>query len=149
MRHRFFSEILPLLGVDKTDGSAQRAQVAMPDVTGMNVKDARAILREAGIDAVVDGTQQTVTGQLPPVGTQVQEGFCAMLYVTGEQAPKAEEYTQVPDVIGLPLREGAKALEEAGLALDAQGDGIAIKQSPAAGTYAAAGDTVTVKYREP
>ena len=115
----------------------------------MNVKDARAILREAGIDAVVDGTQQTVTGQLPPVGTQVQEGFCAMLYVTGEQAPKAEEYTQVPDVIGLPLREGAKALEEAGLALDAQGDGIAIKQSPAAGTYAAAGDTVTVKYREP
>ena len=146
---QIFSEILPLLGVKKTDGSAQRASVTMPEVTGMNVKDARAILREAGIDAVTDGTQSVVTGQLPPAGTTVQEGFCAMLYVTGAIAPTAEEFTQVPDVIGLPVREGAQALRSAGLALDAQGDGIAVKQSPAAGTYAAAGDTVTVEYRVP
>ncbi|MBP3522649.1 MAG: PASTA domain-containing protein [Clostridia bacterium] len=146
---QIFSEILPLLGVKKTDGSAQRASVTMPEVTGMNVKDAKAILREAGIDAVTDGTQSVVTGQLPPAGTTVQEGFCAMLYVTGALAPTAGEFTQVPDVIGLPVREGAQALRSAGLALDAQGDGIAVKQSPAAGTYAAAGDTVTVEYRVP
>ncbi len=146
---QIFSEILPLLGVKKTDGSAQRASVTMPEVTGMNVKDARAILREAGIDAVTDGTQSVVTGQLPPAGTTVQEGFCAMLYVTGAIAPTVEEFTQVPDVIGLPVRESAQAMRSAGLALDAQGDGIAVKQSPAAGTYAAAGDTVTVEYRVP
>ncbi|MCI6268383.1 MAG: PASTA domain-containing protein [Clostridiales bacterium] len=146
---QIFSEILPLLGVKKTDGSAQRASVTMPEVTGMNVKDARAILREAGIDAVTDGTQSVVTGQLPPAGTTVQEGFCAMLYVTGAIAPTAEEFTQVPDVIGLPVRESAQAMRSAGLALDARGDGIAVKQSPAAGTYAAAGDTVTVEYRVP
>ena len=146
---QIFSEILPLLGVKKTDGSAQRASVTMPEVTGMNVKDAKAILREAGIDCVTDGTQSVVTGQLPPAGTTVQEGFCAMLYVTGAIAPTAEEFTQVPDVIGLPVRESAQAMRSAGLALDAQGDGIAVKQSPAAGTYAAAGDTVTVEYRVP
>ena len=146
---QIFSEILPLLGVKKTDGSAQRASVTMPEVTGMNVKDAKAILRESGIDAVTDGTQSVVTGQLPPAGTTVQEGFCAMLYVTGALAPTAEEFTQVPDVIGLPVRESAQAMRSAGLALDAQGDGIAVKQSPAAGTYAAAGDTVTVEYRVP
>lgn len=146
---QIFSEILPLLGVKKTDGSAQRASVTMPEVTGMNVKDARAILREVGIDCVTDGTQSVVTGQLPPAGTTVQEGFCAMLYVTGANAPTAEEFTQVPDVIGLPVRESAQAMRSAGLALDAQGDGIAVRQSPAAGTYAAAGDTVTVEYRVP
>ena len=146
---QIFSEILPLLGVEKTDGSARRASVTMPEVTGMNVKDAKAILREAGIDAVTDGTQSVVTGQLPPAGTTVQEGFCAMLYVTGAIAPTAEEFTQVPDVIGLPVRESAQAMRSAGLALDAQGDGIAVRQSPAAGTYAAAGDTVTVEYRVP
>ena len=146
---QIFEEILPLLGVEKTDAGAKRAQVTMPDVTGMNVTDAKAILREAGIDCVADGTQQLVTGQLPPSGTQVQEGFCAMLYVTGERAPTAQEYTQVPNVIGMPARESAQALRQAGLTLDAQGDGIAMKQSPAAGTYAAAGDTVTVIYREP
>ena len=121
----------------------------MPDVTGMNVTDARAILRETGIDCVADGAQQLVTGQLPPAGTQVQEGFCAMLYVTGERAPTPQEYTQVPNVIGMPARVSAQALRQAGLALNAQGDGNAIKQSPAAGTYAVAGDTVTVIYREP
>lgn len=146
---QIFSEILPLLGVGKTDGSAQRASVTMPEVTGMHVKDARAILRESGIDFVTDGTQDVVTGQLPPAGTTVQEGFCAMLYVTGVLAPTAGEFTQVPDVIGLPVRESAQAMRSAGLALDARGDGIAIRQSPAAGTYAAAGDTVTVEYWVP
>lgn len=146
---QILKEILPLLGVQKTDGSAKKQQVSMPDVTGMNVADARAILGDLGLDCVTDGTQQLVTGQLPPAGASVQEGFCAMLYVTGERAPTAQEFTQVPDVIGMPHRESAQALLQAGLMLEARGDGIAIKQSPAAGTYAAAGDTVTVDYLEP
>ena len=107
------------------------------------------ILREAGIECVTDGMNPVVTGQLPPAGTQVTEGFCAMLYVTGANAPTAQEFTQVPDVIGLPVRESAQALQMAGLNLEAEGNGIAVRQSPAAGTYAAAGDTVTVIYREP
>lgn len=146
---QIFTEILPLLGVPKTDGSAERAKVTMPDVTGMNVTDAKAILREAGIDSITDGTNQTVTGQLPPAGTTVTEGFCAMLYVTGSTAPTVEDYTQVPDVLGLPARECAQALRQSGLEMDAQGDGIAVKQSPAAGKYAAQGDTVTVTFEVP
>lgn len=146
---QILSEILPLMGIEKTDGNEKRAQVVMPDVTGMNVLDARAILRETGIDALTDGTQQTVTGQLPPAGAQVPEGFCAMLYVTGASAPTAEDYTQVPDLIGLPVRECAQALRERGLDMNAQGDGIAVRQSPAAGRYAPAGDTVTVAFEVP
>lgn len=146
---QIFSEILPLLGIEKTGEGQKREQVAMPDVTGMNVTDARAILREAGIDSITDGTQQTVTGQLPPAGAQVSEGFCAMLYVTGASAPTAEDYTQVPDLIGLPVRECAQALREQGLEMNAQGDGIAVRQSPAAGRYAPAGDTVTVTFEVP
>jgi len=146
---QILTEILPLLGIAKTDGSAQRAKVAMPDVTGMNVTDAKAILREAGIEFVTDGLNPVVTGQLPPAGTQITEGFCAMLYVNGESAPTAEEYTRVPDLIGLPLRECARELRGCGLLLKADGEGIAIRQSPAAGTYAAAGDTVTVKLQVP
>ena len=146
---QIFSEILPLLGVPKTDGSAERAKVTMPDVTGMNVTDARAILRELGIDSVTDGTNSLVTGQLPPAGTTVSEGFCAMLYVRGISAPTAREYTQVPDVIGLPVRESAQALRQSGLELDAQGDGIAVRQRPPAGAYAAEGTAVTVTFEVP
>jgi len=146
---QILSEILPLLGVKKTDGSAQRAVVSMPDVTGMNLTDARAILRERGIDCVTDGLSRTVTGQLPPAGARVPEGFCAMLYVNGSAAPTAEEFTQVPDVIGLAMRESAQALRESGLEMKARGDGLAIRQSPAAGSYIRAGDTVTVEFQVP
>ena len=146
---QIFSEILPMLGVAKTDGSAERAKVTMPDVTGMNVTDARAILRELGIDSVTDGTNPLVTGQLPPAGPTVSEGFCAMLYVNGISAPTAGEYTQVPDVIGLPVRESAQALRQSGLELDAQGDGIAVRQRPPAGAYAAEGTAVTVTFEVP
>lgn len=65
---QIFEEILPLLGVSKTEGGAEAKQTTMPDVTGMNVRDAKAILREAGIDAVTDGENPIVTGQLPPGG---------------------------------------------------------------------------------
>lgn len=111
--------------------------------------DAKAILRETGIDSVTDGTNQTVTGQLPPAGTQVPEGFCAMLYVTQSVVPEAEDFAQVPDVLGMGMRECAQTLRLAGFEMDAQGDGMAVRQSPAAGAYAAAGGTVTVTFEVP
>ena len=146
---RIFEEILPLLGIHKEQEGQTAKSVTMPEVTGMDVSDARKLLREMGIDCVTDGAAQTVTGQLPPAGTTVTEGFCAMLYVTGGEAPTAQDYAQVPDVIGLPVRECAQTLRESGFALDAQGNGLARTQSPAAGRYAAAGTTVTVTFEEP
>ena len=146
---QIFSEILPLLGVPKTDGSAKAAHVTMPNVTGMDVRDAKAILRELGLDAVTDGTSPNVTGQLPPAGTDVQEGFCAMLYVTGEEAPSAQDYARVPDVIGMGMRECAQTLRKNGFEMNAQGDGLAARQSPAGETYAPAGTQVLVTFEVP
>ena len=146
---QIFSEILPLLGVPKTDGSAKAAHVTMPNVTGMDVRDAKAILRELGLDAVTDGTNPNVTGQLPPAGTDVQEGFCAMLYVTGEEAPSAQDYARVPDVIGMGMRECAQTLRKNGFEMNAQGDGLAARQSPAGETYAPAGTQVLVTFEVP
>ena len=146
---QIFEEILPLLGVAKTDGSAEAERVTMPDVTGMDVRDAKAILREAGIDAVTDGESPRVTGQLPPAGTTVQAGFCAMLYVTGETAPQAQDYARVPDVLGLDMRESAQALRLEGFEMNAQGDGLAARQSPIGGSYAPEGTQVLVTFEMP
>ena len=146
---RIFEEILPLLGIHKEQEGQARESVVMPEVTGMDVSDARKLLRELGIDSVTDGAAQTVTGQLPPAGTTVTEGFCAMLYVTGGEAPTAQDYARVPDVLGLPVRECAQTLRESGFTLEAQGNGLAKTQTPAAGGYAAAGTTVTVTFEEP
>ena len=146
---QIFEEILPLLGVAKTEGGAEAKQTTMPDVTGMNVRDAKAILREAGIDAVTDGENPIVTGQLPPAGTTVQEGFCAMLYVTGESAPQAQDYARVPDVIGLDMRRCAQEIRLSGFEMNAQGEGLAAGQSPAGGSYALTGTQVRVTFEMP
>ena len=146
---QIFREILPLLNVKKTDGSAQRAEVTMPDVTGMNVMDARAILRDLGIDSVMDGTERTVTGQLPPAGVQVKEGFCAMLYVTGREAPEAGDYALVPDVIGMAMRESAQKLRQHGFVMKPEGEGLAVSQSPKAGSYAPEGELIKVEFEMP
>ena len=115
----------------------------------MNATDAAKILRDLGIECVTDGVEQTVTGQLPSAGAEVTEGFCAMLYVTGSSVPTAQDYAQVPDVLGMPVRESAQALRESGFEMAAQGNGIAIRQSPAAGRYAEAGSTVEVTFEVP
>ena len=146
---QIFEEILPLLGVAKTEGGAEAKQTTMPDVTGMNVRDAKTILREAGIDAVTDGENPIVTGQLPPAGTTVQEGFCAMLYVTGESAPQAQDYARVPDVIGLDMRRCAQEIRLSGFEMNAQGEGLAAGQSPAGGSYAPTGTQVRVTFEMP
>ena len=146
---QIFSEILPLLGVARTDGSAEAKHVTMPDVTGMDVRDAKAILRELGIDAVTDGENPIVTGQLPPAGTDIQEGFCAMLYVIGDEAPSAQDYARVPEVIGMGMRECAQTLRRNGFEMNAQGDGLAARQSPAGGAYAPAGTQVLVTFEVP
>ena len=146
---QIFEEILPLLGVAKTEGGAEAKQTTMPDVTGMNVRDAKAILREAGIDAVTDGENPIVTGQLPPAGTTVQEGFCAMLYVTGVSAPQAQDYARVPDVIGLDMRRCAQEIRLSGFEMNAQGEGLAAGQSPVGGSYAPTGTQVRVTFEMP
>ena len=66
-----------------------------------------------------------------------------------EEAPGAQDYTQVPNVINMSMRNAAKAIREAGLVMLSQGEGIAAGQSPAAGSYAAAGETVTVTFEMP
>ena len=146
---QIFSEILPLLGVARTDGSAEAKHVTMPNVTGMDVRDAKAILRELGIDAVTDGENPIVTGQLPPAGTDIQEGFCAMLYVIGDEAPSAQDYARVPEVIGMGMRECAQTLRRNGFEMNAQGNGLATRQSPAGGAYAPAGTQVLVTFEVP
>ena len=108
-----------------------------------------ADLSEAGIDAVTDGESPRVTGQLPPAGTTVQAGFCAMLYVTGETAPQAQDYARVPDVLGLDMRESAQALRLDGFEMNAQGDGLAARQSPIGGSYAPEGTQVLVTFEMP
>ncbi len=53
---------------------------------------------------------------------------------------------EVPSFLGKTLRMAMEAAQDAGLALDAVGSGVAREQSPAAGTKVATGSRVVVKF---
>ncbi len=121
--------------------------VAVPDLTGGTVAEARGALEADGLrlgaederyDDAPDGTvvaQDPEDGTLPP-GAQVS--------VVVSRGP---EPVEVPDVFERPFADAAAALEEAGLVVERRGSdvfGRVVSQDPAAGTAVPPGSTVVV-----
>ena len=144
---QIFEEILPLWRCQDGRQRGSRARDhAGCDGDGRARREGDS--REAGIDAVTDGESPRVTGQLPPAGTTVQAGFCAMLYVTGETAPQAAGLCPCAGCSGWTCGS-AQALRLEGFEMNAQGDGLAARQSPIGGSYAPEGTQVLVTFEMP
>ena len=79
----------------------------------------------------------------------MQAVVCALRFETGDTAPQAQDYARVPDVLGLDMRESAQALRLDGFEMNAQGDGLAARQSPIGGSYAPEGTQVLVTFEMP
>ena len=104
-------------------------------------------LDEAGLDSVLDGAGGQVIRQLPVAGALMNAGALVMLYVAG---PTAEETSvTVPDVTGMPVTEANRLLKSYGLELQIEGSGLAVNQSPAAGTTVNPTTRVTVRFKPP
>ena len=138
---------LAYLGVAPDTGEPPAEQVAVPDVTGLGVDDARKVLSEAGLDSVLDGAGGRVIRQLPVGGAQMNAGVLVMLYVAGPT--EADGAVLVPDVTGMPVTEVNRLLKSYGLALQIEGSGLAVSQSPAAGTTVNPTTQVAVRFEPP
>lgn len=147
---QILEEALPYLGVRKSDPKATEApQVIVPDVTGMGLDEARRVLNEAGLSSDTDGVADTVTAQTPAAGAKLQAGGRVMLYTYEGEPMTAAELVTVPDVKGMSVVEAGRQLRARGLEMVLNGSGLAVRQSPAAGTFAAPGSTVTVTFENP
>ena len=136
------------LGVAPSDEKAVEAeQVEVPQVVGMEVKEARAALKEAGLTALLDGSGQQVVAQLPEAGVRMAQQSLVMLYV--EEDAQAPREVQVPDLAGLSIGEANRLLGSYGLRMKMTGSGVARSQVPAAGEMAVAGDEVEVEFYKP
>ena len=139
---------LVYMGVAPDTDEPPAQQVSVPDVTGMAVDEARALLEDDGLDSVLDGAGGTVTGQLPAAGADMSAGALVMLYVSGP-APSDEERVSVPDVTGMPVTEANRLLRAYGLELLAEGSGLAVAQIPAAGEQVNPTTRVAVRFETP
>lgn len=147
---QILEEALPYLGVRKSDPKATEApQVIVPDVTGIGLDEARKVLNEAGLSSDTDDVGDTVTAQTPAAGAKLQAGGRVMLYTYEGEPMTAAELVTVPDVKGMSVVEAGRQLRARGLEMVLNGSGLAVRQSPAAGTFAAPGSTVTVTFENP
>lgn len=125
-------------------------QVAVPSVVDQPVEQAQAQITELGLTALTEQTCEpgsqpgVVVSQDPVAGTQLTEGAEVLL--------TANAVAQVPDVEGDTRLVAEQRLDNAGFAVQTQGEDpfdlfqndTVDDQSPDGGSFACPGDTVTI-----
>ena len=128
------------------------AVLAVPRVVGLRVADAEARLDARGLSWRVtqqdsDRPKGEVVSQTPDSGARVRKGARVTLGVSSGPAP-----VPVPDVTGLDEASARSELDDAGFSVsvvdqpttDPTQDGLVVDESPAGGSQAKRGATVTI-----
>ena len=143
---------------EKVHVSIARAAPRVPNLAGQSPEAARKLLGEAGLlagtvrevfSATVPPGQ--VVGSQPEAGAEARPGDGVDLEVS-----KGPEQVAVPRLLGRGARAARQALEQAGLVLGEQKqgvddnaeDGVVLRQTPAAGTMVPKGQKVDVVVNE-
>ena len=140
---------LVYLGVAPDTDEPPAKQVSVPNVEGMDVDDAMAAIRDAGLACVMDGAGARVASQLPAAGAMMSEGSLVMLYVEGARNASADARVRVPDVAGLSVLEANKLIRAFGLKMRVEGSGLAVGQDPAAEEQVLPSTVVAVRFEPP
>lgn len=121
--------------------SAETAPTPIPAKPSAGVADGRvqpAALREPEPLAAVSPTPATATTVVPQAASGPAKGT---VVVDVEQGGIV-----VPSFVGKSVRSAIEAAEESGLELDAVGSGVALDQSPIAGSHVPAGAHITIRF---
>lgn len=74
-------EVLPYLEIKRQEETEETIQnVEMPNVTEMEVEEAKKLLKEIGLEIEINGEGKIVTDQLPKKGIQVSTGTKVTVY---------------------------------------------------------------------
>ena len=145
---QILADVLPYLGC-RTVSDEERVENTVPDLVGLHLGEAKSIASKAGFRVLDDGAGTVVTEQMPCAGAKLIAGGQMMLYTYSEEPPRPQELVCVPDVLGQSLAQAATLLRQRGLEMQINGSGFAVRQQPAAGSYAASGNVVQVYFEMP
>lgn len=145
---QILADVLPYLGC-KPSSQDEREEIAVEDVVGLPLWQARKVIAEQGFCVLDDGAGDTVTAQMPSPGGKLIKGGQVMLYTYTDDPLQTEELVCVPDVEGLSIARAASMLRQRGLDMTIEGTGFAIRQEPAAGQYVEQGGVVRVVFEMP
>ena len=147
------ADILPYLGVPRSFSQEDPAgrQVVVEDFSEMTAADAQKLLQQQGLKAVLQGTGETVTSQIPQPGTVVAGDSEVILYF-GD--PPALPMTKVPDFAGMNRQQASDAAGAAGLSILVRGNQslqpqvVVTSQSEPSGADLPVGSTVELEFTD-
>lgn len=151
---KILDDVLRYMDVDPVlpDGQNEGADAVVPNVTGMNITDARQILSQSGLRCVVEGEGEVVNTQIPEANVVIAQNGTVLVY-TGDARPS--NTVEVPNVKGKSFEEAKSILEKAKFQFHGVGitnttqDAVATTQSVEAGEYATIGTEITVEFTYP
>ena len=132
--------------VPETEQKAEEPST-VPDVTGQTIAEAEKALKAVGLDCLVSGSDGQVVDQMPAPGAHMARNSLVMLYL--KDARDDAQEVSVPDLTGLSILEANRLLAAYNLAMKADGSGVAVSQSPAAGEIVTPTTLVRVKFQAP
>ena len=147
------ADILPYLGVkhNYTEQDAAGRTIVLPDMTGMTLEQAKAVLKENGLTAQMLGTEQTVTAQLPAAG-EVIPGDSEMILYFGQEPE--QRLAGVPDFTGMNRQQASDEAGKLGLYILVKGNQTTdpsvtvTAQSVPKGEQVAVGTTIELEFTD-
>lgn len=122
--------------------------VTVPEVVGLSLVNAEKEIAKVGLVPIVEGEGEKVWGQTPPGSTRVNPRTRILLYTgPNEERNDDKQEVTVPDLSSHTIREVGENLGAVGLRLNAEGSGVAVKQSVTPGTVVKSGTIITVEFK--
>ena len=115
------ADILPYLGVSQSwsEEDAAGKTLIMEDFTGLDQTQAKAILKQQGISAKIEGDAPTVTSQIPAPGQSIPGNSEVILYFGDDPE---EVLVTVPDFTGMNRQQASDAAGKLGLYILVKGN---------------------------
>ncbi len=115
------ADILPYLGVEQTFAGDDPAgkTVIMENLSGLTEGEACTIIKNQGLTALVIGSGETVTSQIPAAGQSIPGNSQVILYLG--QEPE-ERTVAVPDFTGMNRQQASDAALSLGLYIQVTGN---------------------------
>ena len=140
-------------GGSSSDSSSEKTTVEVPDLEGYTVAQAKAALKEKGLEFAKAGEESSdtvdkgdITRTDPEAGSKVDPGSTVKVYVSSGKGD-----IPIPSVVGESQEEAASTLQDAGFDVETRSDysdtvdkGKVISQTPEANTNGKEGDSVII-----
>ena len=142
------ADILPYLGVERT---AEAEAIPLDNLTGLTLKEARALVKEQKLTVTSLGEGETITAQLPAAGEPVLPGSEVLVYLADADG---ERMVTVPDFTGMNRQQASRAAGKLGLFVNATGNQeessqvTVCGQKEPAGTELPVGSAVTLQFAD-